>query len=220
MSSVHAVLLDLYDTIARVPGAVLARERLAREAGVDPARLQHAWAHTLPARSVGSAPSLEAELDEILRLCGAEPEQGLIDELAALEWAMWSDAVELFDDSLPFMARTREDGRKVAIVSNCSRQTRSVVRANGLEDAADAVVLSFEVGVAKPDPGIFRVALERLGVAPEHAIFVDDVPEYLNGARAVGIRTVQIVRAGLDTSIPDGHPRISELAELEPFLRG
>jgi FMN phosphatase YigB (HAD superfamily) len=57
-------------------------------------------------------------------------------------------------------------------------------------------------------------------VTPEHAIFVDDVPEYLDGARAVGIRTVQIVRAGLDTSIPDGHPRISELAELEPFLRG
>jgi FMN phosphatase YigB (HAD superfamily) len=220
MGDVGAVLLDLYDTIAWVPGAVLARERLADEAGVEPSRLQEAWVHTLRARSVGAAPSLEAELDEILRLCGVEPSPGLVDQLAAMEWAMWNDAVELFDDSLPFMARMRAEGYKVVIVSNCSRQTRRVVNAHALEDAADSVVLSFEVGVAKPDAGIFHIALEQVGVEPQRAIFVDDVPEYLDGARAVGIRTVQIVRAGLDTSIPDGHPRISELSELDPLLRG
>jgi FMN phosphatase YigB (HAD superfamily) len=65
-----------------------------------------------------------------------------------------------------------------------------------LADEVDAIVLSFEIGVMKPDPGIYLAALDRIGVPGERAAFVDDQPGYLAGAEAVGMRTFFINRDG------------------------
>ncbi len=79
-------------------------------------------------------------------------------------------------------------------MSNCDHATRPIVDELGLEREADAVVLSFEVGVAKPDPGIYRAALDAVGAGPEEAVFVDDQAWYCRGAEAIGIRSFMIVR--------------------------
>jgi putative hydrolase of the HAD superfamily len=55
----------------------------------------------------------------------------------------------------------------------------------------DEIIISAEEGIAKPDPRIFRIAAERLGVRPQEAVFVDDRPENVQGARAVGMRGIQ-----------------------------
>jgi putative hydrolase of the HAD superfamily len=214
---IDAVLLDLYDTVAWVPRAVLLRERLAARLGVEADTLRAAWTSTYRARTIGELGSLEAEIADVLEACGVEAEDDLVSELASLERNTWRE-VELFDDSLPFMARQREMGRRVAIVSNCSRQTQDVIRVHGLDEAADLVVLSCDVGVAKPDPGIFEAALEGLHVKPRHAIFVDDVPTYLDGAAALGMQTAQIARAGLEVASTDRHRRIESLRELDAVL--
>src|SRR5207342_2751758 len=83
---------------------------------------------------------------------------------------------------------------RTAIVSNCDHATRPIVDDLGLEHEADAIVLSFEVGIAKPDPGIYRAALAALDARPEEAVFVDDQAWYCEGAEAVGIRSFLIVR--------------------------
>jgi HAD superfamily hydrolase (TIGR01509 family) len=54
----------------------------------------------------------------------------------------------------------------------------------------DAVVVSYEVGCAKPDPAIFQLTLDRLRVAAADALFVDDRLENLEGARRVGLKTL------------------------------
>jgi HAD superfamily hydrolase (TIGR01509 family) len=51
----------------------------------------------------------------------------------------------------------------------------------------DALVLSYEEGLMKPAPELYRTALKRLGVAPERAAFFDDIQSYADGATAVGI---------------------------------
>jgi putative hydrolase of the HAD superfamily len=218
VSRTDGVLLDLYNTIGWVPEVVLARQRLADRAGVDAEALTRAWAGTLQARSIGAFPSLEAEIDAILRECGSDPSPELLRELATLENEIWRGAVRLFDDTRPFVRRQRELGRRVAIVSNCSRQTRAAVVEHGLEREVDAVVLSCELGVAKPDPGIFEAALAAIDVAPERAVFVDDVPEYLDGARALGIRTLCIARDGASGEHDGGHLCVRDLAEVERLL--
>jgi HAD superfamily hydrolase (TIGR01509 family) len=53
------------------------------------------------------------------------------------------------------------------------------------------MIISAEEGVAKPDPRIYHIAVERLGVRAEAAVFVDDLPENVQGAQAVGMRGVQ-----------------------------
>jgi len=76
--------------------------------------------------------------------------------------------------------------------------------------AFDSVVISAEVGLRKPQPEIFRLALDGLGVAAERAVFVDDAEPNLVGARTVGVRT--ILHADPATTR-------AELAALVPGLR-
>ncbi|MFT4532208.1 MAG: epoxide hydrolase-like predicted phosphatase [Candidatus Saccharimonadales bacterium] len=54
----------------------------------------------------------------------------------------------------------------------------------------DNIVLSFQVGMAKPDARIYELAAERLGVEPHECVFVDDVEHYLAGAATAGMQTV------------------------------
>ena len=80
------------------------------------------------------------------------------------------------------------------MVSNCSNSTRPVVDRLGMAEEVDAIILSFEVGSAKPEAGIYVAALEQLGVGAESALFVDDQEGYCDGAAAVGMPSVQIQR--------------------------
>lgn len=54
----------------------------------------------------------------------------------------------------------------------------------------DDMVLSFEVGMGKPDPAVYKLACDRLSVAPEEAIFIDDLPPYCQVARDVGMQAI------------------------------
>jgi putative hydrolase of the HAD superfamily len=59
-----------------------------------------------------------------------------------------------------------------------------------IADAFDELIISAEVGIAKPDPRIYHLALERLGVAAGEAVFVDDFLENIDAAQALGLHTV------------------------------
>ena len=116
--------------------------------------------------------------------------------------AFAENGVHLWEDSLPTLRELRARGLRTAIVSNCDHSTRPIVDELGLEREADAVVLSFEVGVAKPDAGIYQAALDALGARPEEAVFVDDQAAYCDGAEAIGIRSFLILRDDADP--PEG----------------
>ena len=79
-------------------------------------------------------------------------------------------------------------------MSNCAENTRGLLDTCGLTPMVDALVLSCEVGCAKPQPAIFEAALDTLGVESHEAVFVDDQEHYCDGAAALGIRTVRIDR--------------------------
>src|SRR4051794_35031514 len=66
---------------------------------------------------------------------------------------------------------------------------------DGLRDAFDVVVISGEVGLRKPDPAIYALAAQRLGLAPQDITFVDDLRGNLKPARALGMTTLHHVRA-------------------------
>lgn len=82
----------------------------------------------------------------------------------------------------------RAAGYKTGLLSN-SWGTKLYPRER-IDELFDVVVISGEVGLRKPEAGIFNLTLERLGVAPERAVFVDDHPGHLAGAAEVGLHTV------------------------------
>jgi len=78
---------------------------------------------------------------------------------------------------------------RLGVLSNASRGWTERFRARGIAGLFDDVVVSGDVGVAKPDPAIFRLAAERLGVPPAACLMIDDQPQHLRGAETTGMRT-------------------------------
>jgi putative hydrolase of the HAD superfamily len=77
---------------------------------------------------------------------------------------------------------------KLGLLSNANRGFTERFRARGVANFFDDVVVSADVGLAKPDPAIFRLAAERLGVVPEACLMIDDQAQHVEGARAAGLR--------------------------------
>jgi putative hydrolase of the HAD superfamily len=218
--SVDAVLVDLYDTLAwaDMPRLEAGRDALARHAGVDPERMRQAFRATAAERVRGSHTTLEGDLAAVLKMCDETPNADLLAFLAREAYAMWHSSVQLFADTLPSLARLRRAGLRLAIVSNCSREAGSVVSVLGLTPYVDTIVLSCEVGLAKPDPAIYRLALDRLATMPRRAILVDDVSANLDTAHTLGLGTVMILRYSQPADNACEHVIIRRLDELPPMV--
>jgi putative hydrolase of the HAD superfamily len=123
----------------------------------------------------------------------------------------------LYGDVRPAFERLRGAGMKVGIISNWDTRLSGILRGLGLGDVLDDVVSSADVGLHKPDPRIFELACERVGVQPARAAHVGDhhYADYL-GARALGMTAVLIDRHGVEAD--HGVRPIASLDELEPEL--
>lgn len=97
-----------------------------------------------------------------------------------------------FRETVPLLRRLHENGVPVALLSNIGWDPRPVLAMYGAGPYLDAVVLSYERGVQKPDPAIFRVACAELGVEPDGAVMVGDNPDADGAAAAIGMRFVAV----------------------------
>lgn len=79
---------------------------------------------------------------------------------------------------------------KLAIVSNAGPGIVEKRIPPELRALFDVVIVSGDVGLLKPDPAIFRLAVEGLDVPPEHTVFIDDHAPYLLGAESIGMHTI------------------------------
>jgi epoxide hydrolase-like predicted phosphatase len=101
-------------------------------------------------------------------------------------------AGEVLDMELVEYVRHLHETHKTALLSNASDSLDHYVRNTlELDDAFDVIIISALVGVSKPDPAIYRLALDRLQVAAHEAIFVDDRWENVEAAATVGIHAIQ-----------------------------
>jgi len=85
------------------------------------------------------------------------------------------------------LAVLRTHGLKLAVVSNWDCALPARLAEIGLHECFDELVTSAEAGAPKPEPLLFRLALERLGAVPERALHVGDEPDDELGARAAGM---------------------------------
>ena len=113
------------------------------------------------------------------------------DDMDAFVAAFWQwYAGELDVELTRWFAGLRERGLAVGILSNSCSGAREAERHWGFEAMTDDIVYSHEVGLAKPDPAVYALTAERLGVRPESIAFLDDVPANVEAARACGWQAV------------------------------
>lgn len=96
------------------------------------------------------------------------------------------DAWRPYPDTLPVLAALRRRGVPAVVVSNIGWDLRPVFRAHGLDAYVHRYVLSFEHGVQKPEPEIFRIGCEALGLPPAEVLMVGDDERADSGASALG----------------------------------
>jgi epoxide hydrolase-like predicted phosphatase len=144
------------------------------------------------------APEFERRFAELL---GTEPE-GLIEGLFA--------SLQPDQPMIEAVGRARVAAVPTGLISNSWVMDHYTDEIRGL---FDAVVISAEVGLHKPQPEIYRLAAERLGVAPKDCVFVDDLRENCAGAEAVGMTAV--LHRDADQTIA----RVEELLGVELTAR-
>ena len=147
--------------------------------------LRHEYDLGLPAREYWTRTALAAGVPEL--------DEAQLQTLIACDIASWT---EYRDDMWELVQAFRAAGGRTAFLSNGVPEVMERIRQDRvLEDFFDAVIVSCEVGLAKPDPAIFRLTLTRLGVAPDDALFVDDRAVNTAAAHAIGMQTLTFSRA-------------------------
>ena len=91
---------------------------------------------------------------------------------------------------LKFVRSLKSKGYKIAILSNTDAAAVKRLKNLKIVNEFDVAVFSCEVGVLKPDKRIYKLALEKLDVRPEEAIFIDDQERWVEAARRLGIRGI------------------------------
>ena len=102
----------------------------------------------------------------------------------------WRAAQRAIEPNLT-LVRALRPPYKVSVLSNADATLRHrLERDIGIHDLFDDIVCSAEVGMAKPEPAIFRLAADRLGVLPERCVFVDDFDQNIAAAESVGMQVI------------------------------
>ncbi len=121
----------------------------------------------------------------------------------------------VFDDVRPLLTHLADAGIRTAVVSNWDSRLPALLEALGLRASFEFVLTSAEAGASKPNPRIFEMALNRLGMQAREVLHVGDSHEEdILGAQAAGIAALQICRDGVAT--PGMPGVIRSLEELDP----
>jgi epoxide hydrolase-like predicted phosphatase len=112
------------------------------------------------------------------------------------------------DTELTNFLRSLRPEHKVCLISNAWSGLREFIKRNEFDDVFDEMIISAEVGLIKPDPSIYRLALDKLGSHAEESVFLDDVLINIDGARKVGMQGIHFT-----------NPKIA-LEELKNLLNG
>ncbi len=107
-------------------------------------------------------------------------------------WDTW-DSMQLLPEMVAIVQQLRGDGHIVGLLSNAITSTASDIRRHHGYDGFDFTILSCEVGIAKPEPEIFDIAMQHLpDIQPSEVVFLDDRQNTLVPARALGMSTILV----------------------------
>lgn len=189
----RAVIFDLWQTLVRWPteSANKMYAQLAETWGADPETLNEVWFRRRRERELGPIePHLRSIADE-LGLAGS------LKEVMAVrrDWTFRSLVPR--PDAVSTLEKLRRRGHKLGMISACSQDVPEVWERTPFGKLFDSAVFSCSVGVSKPDPRIYEISCEELGVAARDCLFVGDgANDELPGAERAGMTALQLRAPG------------------------
>jgi epoxide hydrolase-like predicted phosphatase len=181
--SIKAIFFDLGGVIVRTENKET-RTILATEFGMSYAEMDQFVfeCQTSALASVGKVTEIEHWLDITRRLNRPET------EMPRIRKAFFDG--DITDPEIISFLRSLRKTHKTGLISNAWDGLRPWIVSEKFDDAFDSMIISAEIGIAKPDSRIYQFALEKLGVQADEAIFVDDVARNIEACQALGMHGI------------------------------
>jgi putative hydrolase of the HAD superfamily len=206
--ALRAVIFD-YGRVLTGPPDPTAYAELRRISGLSTDCLDHFYWMDRHAYDEGKLTGL-GFWRNIVRDAGLTLGESEIAELNLWDARMWTRGDPAM---LDWQLAIKQRGLLTAIVSNMGDSVHEhMVRELDWLSRFDVLVWSYQLGVAKPAPAIYRYALDRLGTQPDETLFIDDKPENVDAAATFGMRgmifssieklRLDLVESGLDRELP------------------
>ena len=190
--SIQAVIYDMYETlVTQFCSPLYYGTQIAENLGLSPAEFLPGWRATEEARATGKL-TFEETMEQLMKSHGIytpKAHRQVVEKRIAIQADCFR---HLHHGILPMLSGLKERGIRIGLITNCFSEEAKLIRESELFPCFVAHCLSWEEGVRKPDPAIYRTCLRRLGIAPEECLYVGDGgSQELEAARALGMQAVQ-----------------------------
>ena len=210
----RAIIFDFYGTLVDDFASSAGRNHaeFVEVLAVPSASFMKLWRETTEMRVVGAFQTVEESIEYVCSLLGATLTADQLSRAVAIRLEMIKRTLIPRADALDTLARLKTDGYKTGLLSNCSIEIPILWPETAFADLFDAAVFSSRVGLKKPDPRIYHLACERLGVKPVDCLYIADGENHeLAAAAKVGLHSV-LVR---NTSRDNGSELLREAREWQ-----
>lgn len=189
-----AVIFDMFETlITHYKCSLYFGAQMAQDARISEERFLPLWRATDKERTLGKL-TLEQVITSILQECGCFSEELLgkiVEKRIETKKACFEN---LHEEIILMLTKLKERGIKIGLISNCFSEEAMVIRESVLFPFFDAVCLSYEQGVQKPDREIYNRCMAELDVKAEECVYVGDGGSYeLETAESLGMKALQAV---------------------------
>ena len=189
---IKAVIFDMFETLVTLfTGRTYFSENIAADVGIDIDLFRKEWHTTEKDRTTGKY-TLDEGLELTLRRLGIFTQEKLELALSRRHAALSDTFSAIPKESVQLLKELKARGIKIGLMTNTFSDERNFIRSCELFPYFDIALISYEQGICKPDPQMYRMMTEQLGVAPEECLFVGDGgSRELYGAREAGMKAVQ-----------------------------
>ena len=197
-----AVIFDLFGTL--IPSFSLQeyREKVRQMAAVlevDPEEFWRQWTTTFRESLIGTFSSQEDRIIHIGRELGSRPDIARVKEAEQIIFKYEEETMLPRPEAPGVLAELKSMELKIGLISDCSPEAPLLWKGTSLAPYFDSTIFSCLAGMQKPDPGIYRLATEQLGVEARDCLYVGDGSSTeLTGASRAGMHAVQIRVPGED----------------------
>ena len=196
---IKGIVFDLYDTLIHLENEEYRRleELFAAEVGVDYDTYRTTWRKYMPHRMKGDIKTLRDMVEVLLKDLKLPCNSRKLNKLEQMQINTLMSTIRFYHDVDNLLSSLKDRGLTLTLLSNTSHNSENVLEIIPWMHHFEHVVLSHKIGIIKPDPRIYLIALTNMGLEPNKCLFVGDGGSMeLDGAANVGMVTAKVMQPG------------------------
>ncbi len=197
-----AVIFDLFGTLVAdfASSAGSMNSELAAALGLPDEPFMKLWRQTTAMRTLGDFQTVEASIEYVCETLGATVSAAQMATAVELRLRYIRRALKPRPDAVATLTRLKSDNYKTGLLSNCSIEIPILWRETAFANVVDTAVFSSRERLKKPDPRIYHLVCERLGVSPSSCLYIADGENHeLTAATETGMYCALIRNSSQET---------------------